>query len=85
MPAFALSQAQQRRLERLAREAGRSPQAMFRFVLRDGFELCEQDVKAAIAAEEEAGRAGTVPHAQVMQEAHAIVARHARAPRRKAA
>ena len=37
---FTLTPAQRRRLEKLAREAGRSPESMFRFVLRDGFEQC---------------------------------------------
>jgi predicted transcriptional regulator len=82
---FSLTPAQRRRLEKLAREAGRSPKSMFRFVLRDGFEQCEEDVKAAVAADKEAARLGTVPHAQVMEEARAVIARHARAPRRKAA
>ena len=85
MRPFALTQAQQRRLEKLARDAGRTPQSMFRFVLRDGFEQCEEDVQASINADEEAARRGTVPHAQVMQDARAIIARHARAPHRKAA
>ena len=85
MPPFALTPAQQRRLKKLAREAGRTPQAMFRFVLRDGFEQCEDDVRAANAADAEAARGELVPHEQVMEEARAIVARYARAPRRKAA
>ena len=85
MQSFALTQAQQRRLEKLAREAGRTPQTMFRFVLRDGFEQCEEDVRAAAAADAEADRGELVPHEQVMEEARAIVARYARAPRRKAA
>ncbi len=85
MQPFALTPAQQRRLKKLAQEAGRSPQAMFRFVLRDGFEQCEEDVRAAIAADAEAARGELVPHEQVMVEARAIVARYARAPRRKAA
>ncbi len=42
-----LSQAQQRRPIKLAREAGRTAQSMLRFVLRDGFEQCEDDVQAA--------------------------------------
>lgn len=85
MQPFALTQAQQRRLEKLAREAGRSPQAMFRFVLRDGFEQCEDDVRAAIAADAEAARGELVPNEQVMEEARAIISRHAGTPRRKAA
>lgn len=80
-----LSQAQQRRLIKLAREAGRTPQSMLRFVLRDGFEQCEDDVRAARMAEAEIARSGTVAHQQVMNEARATVARHARAQRRQAA
>jgi len=41
-----LSPTQQRRLEKLARDAGRTPQAMLRFVLRDGFDYCDYVVKA---------------------------------------
>jgi predicted transcriptional regulator len=81
----ALTKAQQRRLEKLAREAGRTPQAMLRFVLRDGFELCEEDVAAARSAEVELARSGTVPHRQVSNEARDVIAHHARAPRRQAA
>ena len=77
----ALTKAQQRRLEKLARKAGRTPQAMLRFVLRDGFELCEEDVAAARSAKVELARSGTVPHRQVSDEVRAMMARHARAPR----
>jgi predicted transcriptional regulator len=72
-----LSQMQQRRLIKLAREAGRTPQSMLRFVLRDGFEQCEEDVQAAHMAEAEIARSGTVPHRQVMTEARTTIARHA--------
>lgn len=81
----ALTKAQQLRLEKLAREAGRTPQAMLRFVLRDGFELCEEDVAAARGAEAELEKSSTVPHSQVSNEARAVIARHARAPRRQTA
>ncbi len=81
----ALTKAQQRRLEKLAREARRTPQAMLRFVLRDGFELCEEDVAAARSAQVELAGSGTVPHRQVSNEARAVIARHARASRRQAA
>ena len=81
----ALTKAQQRRLEKLARETGRTPQAMLRFVLRDGFKLCEEDVAATRSAEVELARSGTVPHIQVSNEARAVITRHARAPRRQAA
>lgn len=81
----ALTKAQQRRLEKVARDAGRTPQAMLRFVLRDGFELCEEDVAAARSAEVELARSGTVPHRQVSDDARAAISRHVRAPRRQAA
>lgn len=81
----ALTKVQQRRLEKLAREARRTPQAMLRFVLRDGFELCEEDVAAARNAEVELAKLGTVPHRQVSDEARAVIVHHARAPRRQAA
>lgn len=70
----ALTKAQQRRLAKLAREAGCTPQAMLGFVLRDGFDLCEEDVAAARSAEVELARSGTVPHSQVSKEARAVIA-----------
>jgi len=76
-----LSQVQQRRLIKLARKAGRTPQSMLRFVLRDGFEQCEDDAQAARMAEAELARSGTVPRQEVMNEARATIARHARAQR----
>jgi len=50
---FALNEAQQRRLERLARDAGRSPVETLKFVLRDGFEFCEWEVRESRAADED--------------------------------
>ena len=35
-----------RRIEKLAREAGRTPDEMLKFVIRDGLEYCEYAVKA---------------------------------------
>lgn len=85
MQQLALTHAQQRRLEKLAREAGRTPQSMLRYVLRDGFDLCEEDVAVARAAEAEIARCGTVPQGRVASDARAVIARHARAQRRQAA
>ena len=45
-----LSPAQQRRLEKLAHDARRSPAETFRYVLRDGFEFCEWEVRESLAA-----------------------------------
>lgn len=80
-----LTQAEQRRPVKLTREAGRTPQSMSRYVLRDGFEQCEDDAQAARMAEEEITHSGTVPQQKVMNEARAATARRARAQHRQAA
>jgi hypothetical protein len=85
MRALTLSPAQCRRIERLARLAGRTPRSMLRFVLRDGLDATERDVRETIAADEDIDRNGAIPHAQVMAEARATVERHATKRRRKAA
>lgn len=85
MRSMALTAAQQRRLEKLARDAGRTPQAMLRFVLRDGFELCELEVNESIAAERDAKRRGYIAHDEARRQARAVTdAAHAR-KRRQAA
>ena len=85
MRSLALTSAQQRRLERLAHKAGRTPDAMLKFVLRDGFEFCEQDVRETIEADEDADRRGTIPHNVVMAETRTAIERHAAKRRQKAA
>ena len=85
MRSLALTATQQRRLEKLAREAGRTPQAMLRFVLRDGFGLCELEVGESIAAERDAMRRGYVPREEARRRTRAVIdAAHAR-KRRQAA
>ncbi len=74
MRSLALTTTQQRRLEKLARDAGRTPQAMLRFVLRDGFEFCKWEVKEILAAEADVKQHGTVPHEEVRRQARAIIA-----------
>lgn len=71
MRSLALNTTQQRRLETLARDAGRTPQAMLRFVLRDGFDLCELEVNESLAAERDAMRRGYVPHDEVRRQTRA--------------
>jgi predicted transcriptional regulator len=46
MDMFTLSQADTRRLEKLAQAAGRTPRSMLKHVLRDGFEVTEHAVHA---------------------------------------
>jgi hypothetical protein len=79
MRSLALTTTQQRRLEALARDAGRTPQAMLRFVLRDGFDLCELEVNESLAAERDAMRRGYVPRDEVRRQTRAMIdAAHAR-------
>jgi len=74
MKPLALSPANQRRLEKLARSAGRTPRSMMRFVLRDGFEFCEWDVRESLKAEASVRKHGTIPNEIVQREARAIIA-----------
>ena len=83
---FALSPAQQRRVEKLARDAGRSAGETLRFVLRDGFEFCEWEVREGRAADAQAGRPAAVPDAQAQRRARRLIdAAHGRRRTRKAA
>lgn len=43
---LALSAHLSRRIAKLAQEAGRSPETMLKYVIRDGLEYCEYAVKA---------------------------------------
>jgi predicted transcriptional regulator len=78
MRPLALNAAQQRRLQRLARDAGRTPQAMLKFVLRDGFEACEEDVRESRAGDADFAAGRSVSHQEAMRRARATVASHAR-------
>ena len=82
---LALTPAQQRRIAKLAQLAGRTPKSMLRFVLRDGLEATEEDVRETIAADEDIDRNGAIPHAKVMARVRATVERHAAKRRPKAA
>ena len=77
MSSLALTPAQQRRIAKLAELAGRTPEAMLRFVLRDGLEATEQDVRETIEADDYVDRNGAIPHDKVMARAKATVERHA--------
>lgn len=78
-----LSQADLRRLDKLAQAAGRSPRAMLKFVLRDGFAETERVVRSVLAgrADVKAGRVQS--HAAAMREVDAMLSRHVKS--RKAA
>ena len=70
---IALAKADQKRLQRLAELAGRSPRAMLKFVLQDGFDAVEEDIRETLAAERDAQIHGTIPHAEVMRGAQRII------------
>lgn len=85
MKPLALTPAQQRRLEKLARESRRTPGQALKFVLRDGFDFCEWEVRESSAAESELRHRGAIPNEQVQRDAQRIIdAARARKPRKAA-
>jgi hypothetical protein len=80
-----LTATQQRRIAKLAQLAGRTPKAMLRFVLRDGLEATEQDVRETIDADRDIDRNGAIPHGEVMARGRATIERHVAKRRRKTA
>ena len=70
---IALTKVDQKRLQRLAELAGRSPRTMLKFVLQDGFDAVEEDIRETLAAERDAQIHGTIPHAEVMRGAQRII------------
>ena len=81
MRSLALTPRQRRRIEKLTQLASRTPESMLRFVLRDGLEATEQDVRESIEADEDIDRNGAIPHAKVMTSARTTIER--RAPKRQ--
>ncbi|MBB3119144.1 hypothetical protein [Pseudoduganella violacea] len=71
---LSLSKADQKRLERLAALAGRTPKAMLRFVLRDGFAECEESVRASLRSDEEFERGDSYSHTEAMQTTRRLLA-----------
>lgn len=84
MPTLLLSPTQQRRLKKLARDAGRTPEQTLRFVLRDGFDFCEWEVRESLAAESDAARHGTISNDDVQRKVSTLI-ESAHARRRKQA
>lgn len=85
MRTLALTPAQQRRIAKLAQLAGRTPKSMLRFVLRDGLDATEQDVRETIEADKDIDRNGAIPHGKVMARARATIERHVAKRRPQAA
>jgi hypothetical protein len=76
--AILLTPPQQRRLERLAKRAGRTPTTVLKFVLRDGFDACEEDVRENLLADAEFAAGRSISHKHAMTRARATIAAHAR-------
>ena len=72
-PEIQLSKVAQNRITRLAQAAGRSPAAMLRFVLRDGFEAVERSIQENAVADAHFAAGNIVSHADVMHDALAAV------------
>jgi len=46
---------------------------MLRFVLRDGFDYCEQEVTASRSADKETKRLGAISHSEVQRRAQTLI------------
>lgn len=78
MSNFADSQdriADRSRINQLVHASGRSPAAMLRFVLRDGFDAVELSIKENAQADAEFAIGATFAHADVMRNALHVVRR----------
>lgn len=67
------AKAEQRHLANLPQLTGRSPGASLRFVLRDGFDAVEEDVREPLQGKAEGDAGQVIPHEQVMAEVRAII------------
>jgi len=68
-----LAKSDQKRPERLAALAGRSPKSMLCFVLRDGFDAVEADIRESLAAERDPGLLGGIAHAVVIRGGPTVI------------
>src|SRR5712664_1203440 len=68
-----LSQGAPAGARRLSREAGRSPAETFRYVLRDGFEFCEWEVRESRAADYDVKKHGALSDEEVRRQARQVV------------
>ena len=66
---FQLPKVAQSRISRLADASGRSPAAMLRFVLRDGFDAVELSIKENALADAQFAAGATAVHADAMRDA----------------
>ena len=76
-PELALSQSDLRRLEQLAKASGRTPRAMLKYVLRDGFVATERVVAAVGAGRDDVANGRTTSNGAVMKQAKELVGQYA--------
>ena len=81
---LALTGADRKRLERLAAAAGSTPQRMLKFVLRDGFDYCEELVRRVNEGIASGRRGAIVSDSEARVELRAMIARHGRRSRKAA-
>lgn len=67
-----ISETDQARLQRLADEAGRTPQEILEFVLNDGFEQTEREIHLINRRLGDSAQAG-VPHDQAMERIERVL------------
>ena len=72
-PDIQLPKVVQTRINRLAQAAGRSPSAMLRFVLRDGFDAVELSIKENAQADAEFATGASLAHDAVISEAREVL------------
>lgn len=75
MDTLALSQTDTRRLEKLALAAGRTPRAVLKHVLRDGFAATEDAVQKTVARMRSGKR---VEHQKAMLQLDRMIGHHGR-------
>lgn len=81
MDTLTLSQADTRRLEKLAQAAGRSPRAMLKHVLRDGFATTEHAVSVVTRRMQ---GSESIPHEEAMQQLDHLIQAHDRSDQKAA-
>jgi hypothetical protein len=75
MDILTLSQADTRRLEKLAQAAGRTPRIVLKHVLRDGFEATEHAVNAVTTRMQTSQR---IAHEDAMRQLDQMIQSHGR-------
>lgn len=69
-----LTPAMQRRLAKLATAAGRTPEEMLPYVMKDGFEYTEDFIRKVNEGIAQADAGDVVPHEEVMAQIQATIA-----------